>query len=212
MQNYLADIISRNPVGLTPEQIKQLTRPRDITVATIKLNTDSQVKKELKELAAFQDKDPYIKTLKDQVTNQPTEVQDRRYAILDGVIHCKNHKGYPFWRRMLPSSLKNKVIKFVHFSLGQAGSEKCIAEIAHTFYVKNLGRKVRKILSCYDVCQCVKHPNRSYEIESRIHLPKKSGDLCDLDFYGQLPVGRGGVRYILVCLEVFSKHIRLYPL
>jgi len=56
-QNYLADIISRNPAGLTPEQTKQLTRPRDIIVATIKFNIDSQVKKELKELATFQDKD-----------------------------------------------------------------------------------------------------------------------------------------------------------
>jgi hypothetical protein len=44
-------------------------------VATVKLNIDPQVKKELKELAAFQDKDPYIKTLKDQVTNQSAEVQ-----------------------------------------------------------------------------------------------------------------------------------------
>ena len=95
-QNYLADIISRNPAGLTPEQTKQLTRPRDIIVATIKFNIDSQVKKELKELATFQDKDPYIKTLKDHVTNQSAEVQDRRYAIPDGVIHCKNHKGYHF--------------------------------------------------------------------------------------------------------------------
>jgi hypothetical protein len=68
-QNYLADMISRNPAVLTPEQIKHLTRPRDIMVATIKLNVDSQVKKELKELAAFQDKYPYIKTLKDHVTN-----------------------------------------------------------------------------------------------------------------------------------------------
>ena len=72
----------------------------------------------------------------------------------------------------MPSSLENKVIKFVHISLGHAGSEKCKAEIAHTFYVKNLGRKVRKIMSCCDICQRVKHPKRSYEIESRNHLPK----------------------------------------
>jgi len=122
-------------------------------VATIKLNIDPQVKKKLKELALFLDKDPYIKTLKDHVINQPAEVQDGRYAVLDGVIHCKNHKGYLFWRPKLPSSLENKVIKFVHFSWGHAASEKCVGEIAHTFYVKNLGRKVRKISSCCDVCQ-----------------------------------------------------------
>ena len=54
-QNNLADIISRNPAGLTPEQIKQLTRPRDIMVATIQLYLDPQLKKGLKESAAFQD-------------------------------------------------------------------------------------------------------------------------------------------------------------
>jgi hypothetical protein len=156
----LADIISCNPAGLTPEQIKQLTIPRDVMVATIKLYIDPQVKEELKELAAFQDKDSYIKSLKDQVTNQPAEVQNERYAILDGVIHCKNHKGYSFWRPMLLSSLENKVIKFVHLSLGHARSEKCIVENAPTFYVKNLGRKVRKILTCCDVCQRVKHPKQ----------------------------------------------------
>jgi len=56
-------------------------------VASVKLNTDPQTKKGLKKLAAFQDKGPHIKYLKDQVTNQAAEVQDWRYAILDGVIH-----------------------------------------------------------------------------------------------------------------------------
>jgi hypothetical protein len=157
-------------------------------------------------------KDPYIKTLKDQVTNQANKIQNGRYAILDGVVHCKNHNSYPFWRPMLPLSLENKVIKFAHLSLGRAGGEKCVAEIAHAFYVKNLGRKVRKNLSCCGVFQRVKHPNGFYEIENRSPVPKKPGDLCALDFYGQLPVGRGGVRYILVCLDVFSKHITLYAL
>jgi hypothetical protein len=113
---------------------------------------------------------------------------------------------------MLLLSLENKVIKFIRFSLGHAGREKCIAEIAHIFYVKNLSRKMRKILSCCIIYQHVKHSNRSYEIESRSYLPKKPGDLCALDFYGQLPVGRSSVEYILVRLDVFSKLIKLYPL
>ena len=54
-QKYLADVISRNNGGLTSEKIKQLTRHRDIMVASIKLNIYPRVKKGLKELAAFQD-------------------------------------------------------------------------------------------------------------------------------------------------------------
>jgi hypothetical protein len=43
-------------------------------------------------------------------------------------------------------------------------------------------------------------------------LPAKPGDLCALDFFGALPVARGGGRYILVCYDVFSKHVKLYAL
>jgi hypothetical protein len=65
------------------------------------------VKKEPKELAAYQDKDRYIKALKVEVTNQPSEIQNGYNAVLDGVVHCNNHKSYPFWRTMLTSTLEN---------------------------------------------------------------------------------------------------------
>ena len=43
-------------------------------------------------------------------------------------------------------------------------------------------------------------------------MPAKPGDLCALDLFGALPVARGGVIFILVCYDVFSKHIKLYAL
>jgi transposase InsO family protein len=33
-----------------------------------------------------------------------------------------------------------------------------------------------------------------------------------LDIYGSIPTGPGGVKYLLVCFEVFSKNVTLYPL
>jgi hypothetical protein len=62
------------------------------------------------------------------------------------------------------------------------------------------------------VCQRAKHPNRAYEIENVSHLPTTLGELVTVDLYGPLPAGRGGVKYLFVCLEVFSKHVTLYPL
>jgi hypothetical protein len=49
-------------------------------------------------------------------------------------------------------------------------------------------------------------------VEPLSHLPKNPGELVAVDLYGPLPIGRGGVRYLFVCLEVFSKHVSLYPL
>ena len=36
-------------------------------------------------------------------------------------------------------------------------------------------------------------------------------DLITVDYFGPLPRGRGGVKYIFVVLDAFSKLVRLYP-
>jgi len=83
---------------------------------------------------------------------------------------------------------------------------------AHSFRINNLGRKIRKFISRCDACQRVKYPNKSYTTQERSYLPTRPGDLCAPDLFGALPVARGGVRYILVCYDVFSKHVKLYAL
>jgi hypothetical protein len=102
--------------------------------------------------------------------------------------------------------------KYVQTSIGHLGVDKCVDQISHSFHIKNLGRKVRKFTAGCDTCQRVKYPNKSYRAQKRSHLPRKAGDLCALDLFGALPTARGGVKYILVCYEVFSKHIKLYAL
>jgi hypothetical protein len=99
---------------------------------------------------------------------------------------------------MLPKVLELNTIEYVHQYLGHAGTDKCYNQISSTFYIKNLGRKIRKYVASCNVCQKVKHPNWTVKIEQLPHLPKKPGELTAVDFYGPLPVGRGGVRYILV--------------
>jgi hypothetical protein len=80
------------------------------------------------------------------------------------------------------------------------------------FHVRNLGKKLRKFIAHCNVRQRCKHPNRLFTVEERHHLPKKPGDVCAIDIHGSLPTSRGGVRYILVCHDVFSRYIKLYPL
>jgi hypothetical protein len=49
-------------------------------------------------------------------------------------------------------------------------------------------------------------------VEPLSHLPRNPGDLIAVDLYGPLPTDRGGVKHLFVCLEVFTKHVTLYPL
>jgi hypothetical protein len=40
-------------------------------------------------------------------------------------------------------------------------------------------------------------------------MPKTAGELCAVDVYEPLSTGRGGVCYILICLDVFTKFVKL---
>lgn len=69
----------------------------------------------------------------------------------------------------------------------------------------------RSVLSC-DFCQRVKILN--CKMEGKYHLVKAEspGKLVSVDFYGPLPTSSGGVKYIFVVLDVFTKYIKLYPM
>jgi transposase InsO family protein len=127
-------------------------------------------------------------------------------------VYSKGNELDPLWRVYLPENLETKVINFGHQTLGHAGTDKTLKAIMNTFYIRNLGKKIQKTLSGCETCQQVKFPNRSLDVESRSHLPQKPGELLTVDLYGPLPAAKFGNRYIFVCLDTFSKHVRLYPL
>jgi hypothetical protein len=209
--NFLADALSRNPTGLREEDRGLVRKPREILIAKIDLLVDKNLKKELDNLDQHQSSDPKLRELRTRLERDPATVNDR-YLLKNDILYSKNDKAHPYWRAILPRNLEYRVIEYVHTLLGHQGTDKCVHQIAHSFVLKNLGRKVRKYVSQCDTCQRVKHPNRAYEIGSSSHLPAAPGELVTIDLYGPLPAGRGGVKNVLVCLEVFTKHVKLYPL
>uniref|UniRef100_A0A1B6HNZ1 Integrase catalytic domain-containing protein n=1 Tax=Homalodisca liturata TaxID=320908 RepID=A0A1B6HNZ1_9HEMI len=70
---------------------------------------------------------------------------------------------------------------------------------------------VKNQLKCCQLCQCAKHTTvKSIGFLQPI-IPKKLKDIISVDLIGELPVGRGGVKYIFVVLDLFSKFVKLYP-
>jgi len=113
---------------------------------------------------------------------------------------------------MLLECLVQKLMLFIHASLGHLGSDKCNAEIKDAFHFRGLSRKLRKLIAACDICQRTKHINRAYDVAEKHHLPQRPGELCAVDLYVNLPTSRGNARYIFVCYDVFAKHVKLYPL
>jgi len=96
-------------------------------------------------------------------------------------------------------------------NMGHLGSDKCYAEIKGTFYFRNLGRRLRKFIEACDNCQRSKHMNRAYDVMERHQVPKSPGQLCAVDLYGSLPTSLGNVKFISVCYDMFTKHVKLLP-
>jgi len=155
-------------------------------------------------LAEKQKSDPRLRIIREKAENDPA---DNKYRIEEDILFRRDRLG-AVWNAMFPECLEAPIFQYVHMSLGHSGVDKCVCEINQFFHLKNGGRKVRRLIASCDICQRVKHPNMSLDIEERSHVPSKPGELCSIDLYGPLPTGRGGIRYILVCFVIFYKYAK----
>jgi hypothetical protein len=210
-QNFFADILSRNPADLTPELRKLKNSKQEVLVAKVDLKIDKGILKHLKEMPKLQEKNSNLRKIIEEIQANPVKVCGK-YSFQKGIVCKKDQNNYPYWRIMLPRESEIPIFKYVHQALEHLGTDKCLYQISEMFYIKNLGRKLRKFIASCDTCQKVKHPNRAIKIEPLSHLPRNPGELIAVDVYGPLPAGRGGVKHLFVCFEVFTKHVTLYPL
>ena len=64
-----------------------------------------------------------------------------------------------------------------------------------------------------DKCQrCKDTDNRNLFGGTKPILPTEKGELVSGDYYGPLPISTGGVRYIFVMIDNFTKFVKLYTL
>lgn len=61
-------------------------------------------------------------------------------------------------------------------------------------------------------CQLCKHRNRTYEGPYCTVVPKGRGDIVYVDTLGPIIKGKRGCAYVLVIVDAFSKHIRMFEL
>jgi hypothetical protein len=173
--NHFADVLSRNPIGLSQESRDQVLKPNEVYVRKVNLGTDRTLMKELGKLSEHQKGDPVLMKIRDEIVKHPTKLQEK-YKIDDDVLYCKNDRTHSYWRAMVPNQLENRMIGYVHMLLGHQSTDKCMQHIARSFHLRSLGRKMRRYVARCDTCQRVKHPNRAYEMDRISHLPTKPGE------------------------------------
>jgi hypothetical protein len=126
--NFFADILSHNPVGLSQESRDLVMKPSEILVAKVDLGTDRTLMKELGNLSERQLGDPVLIKIREELERSPIKLQGR-YIIRDNVLYCKYDRTYSYWRAMIPNQLEHQVIRYVHTLLRHQGTDKCMLQI-----------------------------------------------------------------------------------
>lgn len=210
-QNKIADLLSRYP----PENASSGQKTNPVTIANLVIDGTADLIKDLKRLGTLQRQDNQL---------------SRLLRIKQGLIEPSNHErriinNYRLSQKVLlhvdyanrdtiaiPTCLQEKLIWHYHLELGHFGPAKVYHILRTYFYWKGMNKQIRKILATCDLCQRTKRRNRTYEGEMRPLIANEIGELIAVDYFGPLPTARGGYRYILVVLDVFSKYIKLFPL
>jgi hypothetical protein len=190
-KNHFADILSRNPAGLTLEQVNALKRPQEIIIARIDLGLDVSIRRDIRNLASIQERDPNLQEIR-RLVKEGCENLKGRLLIHKNLLYTVDMRGGTPWKVVIPRELEEKLITYVHLEKGHAGTDKCVRSINAMFHLKNLGRNTRKLLALCEVRRKVMFPNLKYDVENRPHLPERKGQLVSVDFYGPVPQGRGG--------------------
>lgn len=116
------------------------------------------------------------------------------------------------WRVVIPGCLVKTLVKSIHEKLGHMGSYKTFQYINSYFYWKKMREFIKKYTQSCDLCQRVKTLNYSMQGEYQRVMADRPNDLVTIDFYGPLPRSVGGVQYLLVAIDAFSKYVVLYPI
>jgi hypothetical protein len=201
-ENFLADYLSRFPAS----QSSNLENVGE-SIQVFKVNVQKEFISILNNFEKFQKKDITIKILMDSLINNPGK--HSTYQIFNNLLFRKDNNKYQLY---VPESLVEIILKAFHDDFGHFGIKRTVNLIEEKFYFPNMRRKVKKYVASCENCQKSKWNNRQLSLDYRPITANEVDELLSIDLFGPLPKSRGGVQYVLVTYDVFSKLVRLYAL
>lgn len=103
-------------------------------------------------------------------------------------------------------------MRSIHEQFGHAGAYKLFKYIDRIFYWRGMRRDIKNFTRSCDICQRVKYLNYKMEGGYEFLKASKPNELISVDFFGPLPRSIGGVQYLFVIQDVFSKLVTIYPI
>ena len=99
-----------------------------------------------------------------------------------------------------------------HDYYAHIGSRKIYRILKEDFYFDSMRKNMIKWLRTCITCQKTKYINYQNEQKLEIIKAESPGEIMGIDFIGPMATGRSGCEYALVCVDVFSRFTRIYPM
>lgn len=129
--------------------------------------------------------------------------------LIDGVLYknCSTTLGQNLTQLQVPEKLKPEILQLCHCSLlsGHLGLKKTKFRITKQFYWYEIRDSIKIFIQSCDTCASNKKTNRTPKAKLGSYPVGVPWERLGVDFLGPLPVTKQGNRYIMVCIDYFSK-------
>jgi transposase InsO family protein len=209
--NIPADILSR-----TTDSEYQTNRDMN-TIQVLKTNVkwgveNKEFNKLFKTIGEQQRTDERLNVILHRLeSNEESRVKDN-FMIHNGILFQKKKGNNEKFRVCIPDGIKSKLIELSHLKYGHMGGNKIYLCLKEFCVFPAMEKTIKTQLKKCVLCQKAKHVTVKQIGNLRPIVPERVRELVSVDLIGELPTGVGGVKYIFVLVDVFSKFVKLYPI
>lgn len=200
-ENVQADALSRHACVRFPT-------PMDRCFRISPLQFSNDFRRLLTDMELYQSQDSKLQQIKRELSSN--EKLKGTFVIHRGLLYKRGSHEDQFFL-CIPSKLINEFIDAYHSSLGHFGVYKVWLALRDEVWWTNMYRRIKQRVNVCLVCQKAKISRLSNPPQMQI-VPEDKMDIIALDIYGPLVRSRGGACYIVVILNLFTKHVTLYTL
>lgn len=208
-ENIPADVLSR-----TAESGHQTGKDMN-TIHILKTNIkwgveNREFSKLLKNVGIQQRQDEKLSEIFLRLENNEDDKINNNFMIFNDILFQKRRNNENQFRVCIPEIIKSRLIELSHLKYGHMGGGKiylCLKEFC-TFPAmeKTIKNQLKKCV----LCQKAKQVTVKQIGQLKPIVPERVKQLVSVDLIGELPTGAGGVKYIFVLVDIFSKYVKLY--
>ena len=152
----------------------------------------------------------FVSALRNRASSKPAQVSDELWALRKTVSYENGivvHKEGNYTRFLIPPTLRAKTLALAHS--GHPGRDAMIANMRQkVFWPRMRKEAVSYCEKCRTCAFCKPRFVPAPKLPIIVNSPM---EMVSMDYIGPLPTGRGGMRYMLVIIDNFSRFPEVYP-